>query len=185
MLGVITLLISIVLRYERKNGPIYYEQTYEGSKYANIIRIDSEEVFAAFAATVSQTNSYKDCLVELDEDLDFSEYPVFPVVGLAEDGSEHASFKGTFEGNSHVISGISLSGAAEAGIFAKVGGIVKNLSVENCVFQGDVCGAIAAEVVEGAILNCYVDASVSGETSGAIAGKNISGIIENCVANSE
>lgn len=185
MFGVITLLISMVLRYERQNEQIYYEQTYEGSKYANIIRIDSEEGFATFAATVSQTNSYKDCLVELDADLDFSKYPVFPVVGLAEEGFEYASFRGTFEGNSHVISGISLSGATKAGIFAKVGGIVKNLRVENCIFQGDVCGAIAAEVVEGAVVNCYVDAAVSGETSGAIAGKNISGTIENCVANSD
>lgn len=185
MFGMITLLISVVLKYEQRNDPIYYEQTYEGSKYANIIRIDSEEGFATFASTVNQTNSYKDCLVELNADLDFSEYPVFPVVGLAEEGSDHASFMGTFEGNSHVISGVSLSGAAQAGIFAKVGGIVKNLRVENCIFGGDVCGAIAAEVFEGAVVNCYVDAVVSGETSGAIVGKSISGTIENCVANSD
>ena len=181
-LAVNTVLIGLLIRYEHRDFPIYYDETYVGSKYANALEIDSVEGFVAFASTVSHSNNYDGSLVILNSDLDFSGYDNFPVVGLEEEG-ENVVFMGTFEGNGHLITGICVENNAEAGIFANVGGIVKNLIVENCIFQGETCGAIAAELSQGAIINCYVDTENAGEISGAIVGESREGVIENCVVN--
>ena len=177
-----TLLIGGLIHYNYNDYELYYQDTYVGSKYINIIEIDSVEDFFAFSSTVGHSNSYRESLVVLNTDLDFSGYKDFPVVGLIEDG-EDAAFEGTFEGNGHVISGVFFEGDEVAGIFAKLAGIVKNLRIEKSFFKGELCGAVAAQNSGGAILNCYVDATVLGKISGTVAGKNISGVIENCVVN--
>lgn len=178
-----TLFIGLLVKYEHQDVTLYYEDTHVSSKYANVIEINTIDDFVAFAESVSHWNNYKGSLVILNADLDFSGYENFPVVGLEEE-NENIVFGGHFDGNGHVITGIRFEGPNEAGIFANVGGVIKNLRVENCFFTGEICGAIAAELTEGSIINCYVDTKVSGETAGAIVGKNNSGIIENCVANS-
>ena len=182
ILAINTILIGLLITYHHHNVPIYYDDTYLGSQYANIIEIENTDEFAAFAASVSHSNNYNGSLVVLQHDLDFSDYETFPVVGLEEE-NENVVFMGIFEGNGHTITGVHFEGRYEAGIFANLGGMVKNLRVEHCIFRGRTCGAIAAELTGGSIVNCYADAEISGGIQGGIVGKNIEGTIENCVAN--
>lgn len=179
---IITALIGLVIQHNQNDFPIYYADSYIGSKYVNTIEINSVEDYLAFAGTVSDSNNYKDSLVVLNADLDFSECEDFPVIGLEMEDAVNVPFMGTFEGNGHVLSGIHVSNDnEETGMFAKLGGIVKNLRIENSSFSGSVCGAIAAENQNGSILNCYIEAKTDGETAGTAAGKNSAGIISNCV----
>lgn len=180
---IITILIGVIAGYKQSSSIFYHIDSSLEDESARIIEIQSEEGYLAFAETVSTNNNYKNCQVILCTDLDFSGYEEFPVIGLGEE--ENVSFMGTFDGNGYVISGVHISREdGNVGMFAKLGGIVKNLRVENSSFHGSLCGAIAAENCEGAILNCYVDAQVDGEIAGAVVGKNDSGLISNCVASS-
>ena len=107
-----------------------------------------------------------------------------PIIGLA--GEETLEFKGIFNGNGHTIRGLHMSNpSGEAGMFANLGGIVVNLRMEDCSFEGTVCGAITAKsMVNAVVINCDIDAETAGETHGAIAGK-FYGYIFNCVITEE
>lgn len=97
------------------------------------------------------------------------------------------SFGGTFEGNGHTISGLSLTGSiTPAGVFGSIqaSGVVKNLNVSGSVTPSgskQTIGGIAGENY-GTIRNCAFTGSISGETDvGGIAGINAStGTILRC-----
>lgn len=98
-----------------------------------------------------------------------------------------ASFGGTFEGNGHTVSGLSVTDSVSpAGLFGTVaaGGIVRDLTVEGSVAPGG-----SAEVVGGVvgcnygrIESCTFTGTVDGEKSvGGIAGVNMaSGVLRRC-----
>lgn len=91
------------------------------------------------------------------------------------------TFGGTFEGNGHTISGLSLSGGdANQGLFRflEAGGVVRDLNVRGTVTAGGGqtnVGGIAGSSA-GTILDCTFQGTVSGKTAvGGIAGINEAG----------
>lgn len=173
-----TIMLMAVIGYNKRN-------TSTSDNQIQSVKIYTEEDYLAFADSVDEENNFEHYEIILYNDLDFSGYEDFPVIGAMEDESQNISFKGTFEGNGHVIKGIHLYKSGEtAALFAKLDGIVKNLRIEDSSFQGSLCGAIAAEIYEGSILNCYVDAETEGDIAGTVAGENYNGVISNCVASS-
>ena len=80
LLIVNTFFIGVLITYKHHDVPIYYDDTYIGSKYANIIEIENVDEFYAFAESVSHYNNYNGSLVVLNHDLDFSGYDDFPLL---------------------------------------------------------------------------------------------------------
>ena len=101
-----------------------------------------------------------------------------------------ASFGGTFEGNGHTISGLSVaSSVSPAGLFGTVAdtGVVRDLTVEGSVAPGgsaNVVGGVAG-VNRGRIENCAFTGTVEGERHvGGIVGENAaSGVVRRCTVN--
>ena len=99
----------------------------------------------------------------LTADLDFSDQ-MFTVAGT----SAHP-FRGTFDGASHTLTGISVSKSGDMtanrqGLFGSIGtgGFVKNVTVTCSSFAGwDYVGGIAGYNQGGTISNCHVTASVT------------------------
>ena len=150
-----------------------------------ITEINNEEDYLAFAHSLNKDNVYTGQVVNLYADLNFSQYENIPVIGVIEGESSVAEFNGIFDGNGHKISGIQIARTdGVAAMFGKLTGTVKNLKVEACSFTGTVSGAIAADNSSGAVLNCYVDATVSGDVKGIVVGRNY-GAVLNCMTSAE
>lgn len=97
-------------------------------------------------------------------------------------------FRGIFDGNGHYISGLYIKGDEYVGLFGKIDGSVKNLTVQNAYilgnkYVGGICGYSDIECAE--ISNCSFDGAVKGSEcvagiTGATDGYSGS-IIKNCV----
>lgn len=90
-------------------------------------------------------------------------------------------FSGTFDGNGHTISGLSLKG--ENGIFSNItGGTVKNLKLSDVSVSQSFDGGIIAACNYGYIENCTVSGNISVQKAkkiGVITGEN-NGRIADC-----
>ena len=151
---------------------------------ANVMEIHSTEDYLNFSESVGNGNDYENWEISLCCDLDFSSSQNMSPVGYRQ-GTEPVTFLGTFNGNGHRISGLSIHTPEQnAGMFARLGGVVKNLWMDACEFSGERCGTVAAVMDGGAILNCYLDASVEGNQIGSITAV-LDGNIENCVASTD
>lgn len=178
VLFVLTLGTLLVIGYVKKNELI--ESVLSGStlRQKNVLEIYTVEDYLEFSASVSNGNMYKNRYIKLCSDLDFSEYENLAPIGAAE---EKKIFYGTFDGDGYKISGMHMErGEDSAGMFAYLGGVVKNLRMEDCTFSGKISGSIAAETNGAGVLNCYIDAESNGEISGAVVG-SLRGNIFNCV----
>ena len=96
------------------------------------------------------------------------------------------SWNGTFNGNGHKISNLTVSASGRGyGLFSEVGetGVVKNLTLDNCNITSDewYTGGIAGEC-KGRIEQCSMSGSVKASNGvGGIAGHLVSGgVIEDC-----
>lgn len=99
------------------------------------------------------------------------------------------SLSGTFDGAGHTINGIHIDADADdivtynSGLFKSISesGVVKNLSLANCVFAGEDKVAGVACYNQGTIENCQVQGAVTAKLDnvGGIALEN-SGTISNC-----
>jgi len=142
---------------------------------ARWIPINSANIaaFAAYAPTTSTVKYYK-----LDDN-----------VMLSGSWTPISSFSGTFNGDYHTISGLSVSTNGDIGLFERIGtgGVVKNLGLSGTVtststFAGNYIGGLVG-INDGNISNCSVTVDVTGTSAmvGGIAGGNTStGIIEKC-----
>ena len=143
----------------------------------NVIKISSEEEFVTFSTNCKLDTFSKGKQFTLTKDLDMTgmEFHTIPI------------FCGTFDGNGHTVSGISLSeNYAYQGLFRHIqqGATVKNLGVEGSVMplgQRTFIGGIAGEN-KGVIENCSFSGLINGISDvGGIAGINgSSGIILSC-----
>lgn len=132
-----------------------------------IITIESkEDLLTAAKYCTLDTYSYgKTFLLEQDIDLGETEL-IFP------------SFAGTFDGQGHCISGLSITGnVSSAGLFGNVqsSGVVKNLRVEGVVAPEGIKNRVGGIVGinEGTILGCVFSGIVRGsDYVGGIAGTN-------------
>lgn len=145
--------------------------------------ICTPEDYLEFAEKVNSGNDYQNCEVSLQANLNFYGYDnVIPVGTVGEEGR---SFRGTFNGNGYTISGVTMERPGDyAGLFVNLGGIVKNLQVDDSIFSGEVCGVVATDTIEAAVLNCYADVWISGEIAGTFAGI-LNGKLRNCVSSSD
>jgi hypothetical protein len=114
-------------------------------------------------------------------DIDLSSVSNWPVIG-----NNPSFFYGTYDGDSHTISGLKISKSSTdyIGLFGFInsGAIIKNLGVINATVQGrNSTGAIVGYNTGGTILNCYCSGSVTGaDYTGGLAGTFSVGIISNC-----
>jgi len=181
---VIVISIAIIFIISNLNKEEFAQVSQSNNTVLHMIieEIYTEEDYIAFAESVNGGNYYQNCEVSLQADLDFSEYDNLIPIGTV--GEEGQSFCGIFNGNGHTISGVTIERPGDyAGLFINLGGIVKNLQVKDSIFSGHVCGVIATDTIEAAVLNCYVDVQVSGKYTGTIVGI-LDGKLRNCVSTS-
>jgi len=184
IIAMLTIVVVIILGQRESIEQAFSYKEFSVMESEGCYEIDSVEDYLKFAETVALGKEYKWCEIHLNRDLDFSKVENMPVIGLGDE--EIVAFQGIFNGNGHTISGLSVSNPdGPAGMFANLGGIVKNLSMKDCKFTGSECGGITANsMLNAVILNCDIDAGTEGETHGTIAGK-FYGHIFNCVAAGE
>lgn len=180
----ITVVVTALISYSKSNNFTASNQI-EMYKNSRTIKIYTVEDYLKFANSFTEEYNYEQWEIVLCNDLDFYGYENVPVIGETSIEEEPMTFSGTFEGNGHKIYNLHISNpCGRAAMFACLGGLVKNLRVEDCSFSGNISGAISAEMYDGAIANCYVDAQVEGKVAGGITG-TCYGVIYNCVSRSE
>ena len=145
------------------------------------------------AAAVNGGDDLSGKYFELTADIDLGGESWTPIGGnqnLNSESSRKGPFKGSFDGNGHIISGLSyISGNyGLVGLFGHVGpgGSIKNLGVSGIVGGNDHVGAIAG-YNQGTIEGCYSIGTVYGARTasgfkdgvGGIAGVN-EGTVKNC-----
>ena len=161
------------------------------------IELRSGDDLAKLAKWVSAGHDLMGETVELMNDID--------VAGTGFNGFPRGiSFAGTFEGNGHTVSGISIRSDGNAGFFVKLTGKVENLTLAGTVFgrgsdsDGNYVGGIAAvvgmdydtdgsPVSTGSILNCVSLLKVTNDDigsynrdhTGGVAGRN-EGTVSGC-----
>lgn len=158
------------------------ETVTEASAESHVVEIYNEEDFLEFAKSVDKGQTYEDWEVELRANLNFEGYHDLRPIGDGEQSQETVIFEGVFDGNGYSISGIHMYRKdSNAGLFACLGGTVRNLQIKDSEFSGNKVGAIAADTEEASIYNCYIDAELTGNRVGMIVSR-LSGMIVNCVA---
>lgn len=137
--------------------------------------IESVDDFLAFAENARLDRYSRDLTVQLQADIDLVGAP-FTGVPI---------FCGTFEGNSHTVTGLSLTQSGSTlGLFRYLTdtAVVKDLTVEGTVSPQGTSASIGllAGSNAGSIENCTVSGDVSGKDRvGGLVGSNLaSGIIE-------
>jgi len=100
----------------------------------------------------------------------------------------NSTFKGSFDGNEHYITGLTISGENFLGLFGYVynNAIIKNLGLVNCNITSNgeesIVGGIAGNCnYDVTIENCYVTGSVQGVfITGGVVGATDSTTVRNC-----
>ncbi len=141
------------------------------------LTISNLQQFLTFAENCRLDSYSLGLTVQLKTDLDLSDknFESIPI------------FCGTFLGNGHTISGLTITGeGSQLGLFRYLtpGSLVKNLQVKGTIQPGgtqEVLGGIAGSN-SGHILDCSFDGIVAGSSAvGGLAGENtVTGIIESC-----
>lgn len=149
------------------------------------------------ATTESDFHNFQGETILLEADIDLGNYAWTPI-GLL--GNRYTNgFKGTFNGQNHTISNLSVDSKESAGLFANMhGGTIKNLKVKNVDIQSNhYAGAILAWSESSAsvniIDNCHVEDGkivvtpalengvyTDGDKVGGIVGYSYKNNINNC-----
>ena len=139
------------------------------------IRIESREDFRRFAEYCSLDSWSVGKTVSLETDLNFGGEDIAPV----------PSFSGTFLGNGHQISGMTLStdGSNQALFrYVTADAVIRNLNVSGSVSPSNGCNYVGgiAGTSWGSLENCSFYGSISGKNYvGGIVGDN-HGTVSNC-----
>ena len=122
--------------------------------------IGSYEALKSFADSVGDGETYEGALIRLDVNVYLGgESNPWTAIGTSEN-----PFKGTFDGNYHVISGLYIAASKSyVGFFGEVnGGTVKNLIVRGEVSGNENVAGVVGELTAGQVINCGNEATVSG-----------------------
>lgn len=139
----------------------------EGSQ---IVHIQTAQDLADFARNCTLDTWSRDITVELDADISLDGTAFTPI----------PSFGGTFHGNGHTISGLTLSGKmSHAGLFNTLQetAVIQKLNVSGMIDVSgcEATGGIAA-VNQGTIFRCTFTGSITGtDSTGGIVGQNAAG----------
>ena len=135
--------------------------------------IGSGAELAWLANAVNNASSGTKFYVVLTDDIDLGNQPWTPI------GKDFHEFSGVFDGKGHVVEGLKVSNAADAGLF----GVAKGAAIKNLVVRGSVTGTdnaagILAKAKNEActIENCGNEAAVTVAKSGGGYAGGILGI---------
>ena len=136
--------------------------------------IKTAEQLAFLAKQVNGGETYQGKYLQLEADLDLSGREWAPI-GIGErktdGGTVTKPFAGTFDGNNHKISGLTLTaGLDDQGLFGCSSGMIRNLGIENgniSIGSAERTGAICG-YSSGTIENCWNSADIKGSTEGGI-----------------
>lgn len=126
-------------------------------------QIGSGAELAWLANAVNNASGVTKLYVELTDDIDLGGQPWTPI------GKDFHEFSGVFDGKGHVVEGLKVSNAADAGLFGVAkGAAIKNLVVRGSVIGTDNAAGILAVAKDGActIENCGNEAAVTVAKSG-------------------
>ena len=136
--------------------------------------IKTAEQLAFLAKQVNGGETYQGKYFQLEADLDLSGREWAPIgIGERETGGSTVTkpFAGTFDGNNHKISGLTLTaGLDDQGLFGCSSGMIRNLGIENgniSISSAERTGAICGYST-GTIENCWNSADITGSTEGGI-----------------
>ena len=144
--------------------------------------ISAPAELAFLAEQVNDGNNYSGETIQLTQDIDLNG----TALSIGENDIYGYLFSGTFDGNNRSIKGLKISNASldDVGLFPiLMGGMVKNLILENPVVEGkDYVGALVGENYSGSIENCKVINPVvkGGVRVGGLIGHFGSGSIKDC-----
>lgn len=161
--------------------------------------IKNSAQLVVFAQYVSEGNKNTNAVLEADIDMsDVKDWtPIGQTISFHVSGAEvtDTGYTGTFDGNGHVITGLTVSGISgdtySYGLFGTVSGTVKHLGMDGFKFtMGSAsdarAGAVAGQVLTGGTIeNCYSighSVTTNSNIAGGIAGCNYGGTIRNCYA---
>ena len=160
---------AVSLQSESGEGRALTGEGTAGNPY-KIATADDLLEFADKVNNQDQTSAW----AELTADIDLNSQPWYPI------GSEDHLYTGTFDGNGHTISGLTInnSRANYQGLFGYVSGIVQNLSVSGSVSGNNYVGGIVGYNLFGTVTNCAFSGSVSGSDHvGGVVGENSGSVI--------
>ena len=118
----------------------------------------------------------------------FSSTPIAPDMDSISDDFQGIPYEGTFDGNGHTISNLTITNTSNdyIGLFGMIGpgAAVKNLGVENIDITTSSSsihvGGLAAQN-SGTISNCYTKGYIKADNNaGGLCGTNYTGTITNC-----
>lgn len=152
-----------------------------------------------FAAYVNAGNKGTSGKLMADIDMSGKTWTPIASTGLYHSTTSYADkgYTGTFDGNYHVISNLTIqavagTGDASFGLFGTLSGTVKNLGIYNFKHTGagmdSRVGSIAGQMLSGSLIeNCYAavgnintKVNTTNGVAGGIAGCNYAGTIRNC-----
>ena len=166
------------------------DTSWYSSKYAEF-EISTPQQLAGLARLVNWDGvDFANKTIRLQADLRFDAMHHWTPIG----SDEAHAFCGTFDGNGHEISGLTVSGSGSVGLFGVVwGGTVKNVVLKNASVQGGedvggICGLALSKTTENPVTvhNCRAEAvEVSGVQSvggivGRLCAQNGTAVIERC-----
>lgn len=153
----------------------------------------TEGVEVVTAIIVYEGNDYYYAFKTLSEAIEYAKDKEIGVIKLIRDialteewtpaGTADAPFKGTFDGNGKIISGLTISSGNYVGLFGYVseGATIKNVTLKDVnVSGGKRVGALIGQIKGDAeVTNCIVSGEVSGSDSntGGLIGEIINGTV--------
>lgn len=143
--------------------------------------IKNPDQLAGLATLVNQGKSMSGKTIRLENDLDLSCYANWEPIGKWTE-TKWRIFKGTFDGQNHIIYNLRMNqvNTYEVGLFGKVQGKIKNLSIEDAdVIGNSDVGILCGFALQGTITNCFVSGRVRGnEFVGGMIGRSNSDLID-------
>ena len=130
---------------------------------AKTISITNEAELALLAYNTCSGTDYSDYTITLTRDLNMAAHTWDKSIGNSYDNT----FRGTFNGGGHTISGIRISSGAYKGLFGYVGksekpGTIQNVTLASSTITGSrYVGGIVGYLQYGTVSNCHVLSSVS------------------------
>lgn len=179
-----------LVEYKDEYFKVYYdgeEDNVTDVKYfaLEVLEIHNCDEMIAFAERVNGGENFSNYIVRLKADLDFegAEWDTIGYSSLrANDAYADSYFAGIFDGEDHVISGLTIADTRyEAGIFGNNQGTIKNLNVEDFTVNKTtsyVCYIAGIAASNGGIVeNCSADVTITFSSSSSQYSSYVGGIV--------
>ncbi len=144
--------------------------------------IEDRDDFFTFISEVNGGYSFKGEYVSQTKDINFENIEMLPV-GLYDSGNY---FEGVYDGNGNKMYNLNINAGenGNAGLFATLGGSVRNLGLESGSVYGYCIGAFSSNASSGTaeIINCYSKINLRSVLRGGGIADNFAGLITNCVS---